>query len=497
MRRRLVLAVCAVAVAAAACGGGAEDSGPGVARAPDRLPEGRKPVILEPGPVAIESAQVRDAALDQTVSLGVDTVRMVVFWRETVPGERPVGFDPADPLEPGYDFAKYDGFARAAAERNLKLLVTISGPGPRWASGGAKGVRDPDVGEFGEFATAVATRYGGEFDPDGPGGDDRLPGADMWSVWNEPNLSIFLQPQLRDGAPYSPVLYRELYLAAQDAVTLADPGTPLLVGETAPTGSTDSVDPIPFAEGVLCLSPEARASPACDSGRIAAAGWATHPYGVSGQAPFDPPPSEDFVTIDSLGGLERVLDEGARAGQLKPELPVFITEYGIQSLPDPLLGVPVTAQAAYLSIAELFAYADNRSRSFAQYLLFDDPADRVPGTEYGGFESGLRFDDGAPKPALDAFRLPLVVRRDGDRVQIWGLVRPAREATEVELRVLDGGREHALETVETDGAGIYELESAYRSGRLWKVRWTDAAGTRFEGALTRAYEFEDPARGSG
>jgi hypothetical protein len=171
---------------------------------------------------------------------------------------------------------------------------------------------------------------------------------------------------------------------------------------------------------------------------------------------------------------------------------VFITEYGIQSRPDPLLGVPVTTQAAYLSIAELFAYADERNRSFAQYLLFDDPPGRVPGAEYGGFESGLRFADGSPKPALDAFRLPLVVRRDGDEVDIWGLVRPAPRATEVELRVVDGGREHALKTVETDEAGIFELESDYRPGRLWKVRWTDPDGHRFEGALTPAYEFDDP-----
>jgi hypothetical protein len=497
VRRAAAIAALALAVLVGGCGSG-DDGGEadaGTERAPD-LPEGRKPVIFEPGPVALESPPVRDAALDELVELGADTARLVVFWRETVPPERPAGFDPSDPLDPAYDFAKYDAFVRGAAERGLDLLVTVSGPGPDWATGGAEGVRDPDAGEFGEFVTAAATRYGGELDPDGDGGEEPLPGADMWSVWNEPNLSIFLQPQLRDGAAYSPVLYRELYLAAQDAIQRADPGTPILAGETAPTGSTDSVDPIPFAQGVLCLSPEARDAEACGSGRIEAAGWATHPYGVTGQAPFDPPPSEDFVTVDSLERLEGVLDAGAAEGQVKPDLPVYITEYGIQSKPDPFLGVPVTTQAAYLSIAELFAYADERNRSFAQYLLYDDPPDRAPGQEYGGFESGLRFADGSPKPALDAFRLPLVVRREGDRVHIWGLVRPARDASDVEIRVADGGRERMLATVETDQAGIFELESDYRDGRLWHVRWTDPEGRRFQGPPTRSYEFADPRGGS-
>ena len=483
----LGLLAAALLAAAAGCGGGGE---PGEAPTALALPDGRKPLIFEPGPVALEDPALLDRTLDEVAELGATEVRMVVLWSTVVPLQRPAGFDPSDPGDGHYDFSRYDRFIRAADARGLKTLVTISGPGPGWASDTGDGLVNPRPADFGDFAAAVAGRYDGRFDPGE--GEGALPAAEMWSVWNEPNLSIFLEPQLLDGVPYSPLLYRRLYLAAQESIEEADPDAPILIGETAPTGGFDSVDPIPFARAVLCLDPAARAAPACDSGEIHADGWALHPYGSIGQAPFDPPTSEDFVTVDSLGGIEEVLDEAADAGTAPADLPVYVTEYGVQSKPDPLIGVPLETQAAYLSIAEQFAYADPRVRSFAQYLMRDDPPDRAPGALYGGFESGLRFYDGPRKPAYDAFRLPLVVRRAGDRVFLWGLVRPATGATEVGIRVADGGREAPLERVRTDAAGVFELETAYRDGRLWQVTWRSPSGQTFAGPWTQSYAFADP-----
>jgi hypothetical protein len=483
--RALALGAAVVALCAAAgCGDDEEATRPEKAAA---LPEERKPVFFEPGPVTIEDPPLVDRTLDDLVGLGITAVRVVVFWNTVVPEERPAAFEAADPEDPAYDFSLYDGFVRAADERGLEILVTISGPGPGWTSDSGDGLVNPRPEDFGEFAEAVATRYGGSFNP----GGGALPAADYWSVWNEPNLGIFLQPQLVDGVPYSPLLYRKLYLAAQESIEEAVPGAPILIGETAPTGGFDSVDPIPFARAVLCLD-EAAVAPACESGEIRAAGWAVHPYGTAGQAPFEAPPSEDFVTVDSLAGIGEVLDEAADAGTAPEELPLYISEYGVQREPDPLIGVPLETQAAYLSIAEQFAYAEPRVESFAQYLMRDDPPDRAPGQLYGGFESGLRFYDGPPKPSYDAFRLPLAVRREGASVHLWGLVRPAREATDVEIRVADGGREKSLRSVTTDEAGIFELESEYRDGRLWQVRWTGPDGETFEGPWTRSYTYEDP-----
>ena len=490
-RALTILGAAAFATLLGGCGGGDHGS---PAEAPRALPEGRKLVIFEPGPIYL-SGPLREETLDQIVELGVNAVRVTIYWNDVAPAAEPARWDPADPAELRYDFAAYDDFMRAAAARNLQVLMTVAGPAPLWGTHDGSNELSPDPDQFGAFARAVAGRYRGGFDPDGEGGDADLPAVAIWSVWNEPNISLFLQPQLADGVPYSPILYRRLYLAAQEAIASADAGAPILIGETAPTRGADGVDPIPFARGVLCLDPDARVDPACQDGGIDAAGWATHPYGTGGTPPFEDPPGPGFVTFPSLANLESVLDAAAAAGQVEGGLPVYVTEYGVQSRPDPI-GVPLQTQADYLSISERLAYADPRIASYAQYLLRDDPRDRVPGQDFGGFESGLRFEDGGPKPSFDSFRLPLVVRREGDRVHLWGLVRPATEATEVEIRVVDGGRERTLETVETDDAGIFELESDYRDGRLWQVAWTDPDGREFTGALTRSYSFEDPHGGA-
>jgi hypothetical protein len=139
--------------------------------------------------------------------------------------------------------------------------------------------------------------------------------------------------------------------------------------------------------------------------KLPADGYAHHPY-TTRSGPFLLSPRRDDVTIGSLGRLTRALDRAARAGAVRRRMPLYLTEFGIQSRPDPDYGVSQTRQAEYRAIAERIARYNPHVRGFSQYLMRDD----VPGAgadRYGGFESGPRV--ARPSQA----RLPGVPAADG------------------------------------------------------------------------------------
>ena len=121
---------------------------------------------------------------------------------------------------------------------------------------------------------------------------------------------------------------------------------------------------------------------------------------------------------------------------LPRHLPIWLTEFGIQSKPDPYYGVSFATQNAYRAISERIAWGNRRVVAFSQYLLRDDlPLKGVPrASRYAGFESGLRTAAGKDKPALAGFRLPVAAKRRGSRVSLWGLVRPATTRTRAVVR---------------------------------------------------------------
>jgi hypothetical protein len=172
------------------------------------------------------------------------------------------------------------------------------------------------------------------------------------------------------------------------------------------------------------------------------------------------------VTIGSLTRLNRALDRAASAGAVRRGLPIWLTEFGVQSSPDRIAGVSLAKQVEFRSIAERMAYGNSRVRAFSQYLLTDDdPIEGVSARQrYGNFETGLKFSTGLAKPALEGFRLPLAALRSGSRVSLWGLVRPAGRVTTAELLVQDRGSRtfKRLRTVRTNSRGYFTLRTPYR-----------------------------------
>jgi hypothetical protein len=417
----------------------------------------------------------REGAFNDIASFGVHSLRVVLYWHDVAPATssrvKP-NFDATDPA--AYDWSRYDPVLDEAKARGWSVLLTLSGPVPRWATNGARDtVTRPSPNEFRMFAIAAARHFGDK--------------VTTWSIWNEPNHPDFLRPQYSRGhKPLSPKLYRSLYFAALRGFAAAGATQPVLVGETAPRGTGKDVAPLTFLRGVLCLNSRYQAAGSCRL--LPAAGYAHHAY-TTRKGPFFKPPGPNDVTIGVLSRLTHALDRAARAGRISKHLPIWLTEFGIQSKPDPLLGVSLARQAEYQAISERIAYNNPRVVTFSQYLLRDDlPRSGPRLARYGGFESGLMTSSGKPKPSLSSFRLPLAAKRHGSRASLWGLIRPAGGVTRADVLVADPKQPfHKLRTITTNASGYWTLETSYRAGRRFRVEWTAADGTVFRGPPIRAY----------
>jgi hypothetical protein len=457
--------------------------------------------ILDPTPSLLngENAARRADTLDRLQALGVDTVRIQVQWRFLAPtpgsSMKPLAFDGSDSGDyPGHAFDVLDSVVRGVEARGMDALLTPTGPIPDWASSTREGALfNPNPTEFERFVQALGERYDGTCVPpkcEGGADGEALPRVDQWAVWNEPNLKTFLRPQRNlYGRTISGFIYRRLFLAAQRG--LADTGhrsDTLLIGETAPSRGSASTAPLKFLRQVFCLDSGYEPLGACQP--IEADGWSHHPYN-----PHIPPweiPKQKHRSIISIGSINRVVKAlrlAGRAGATSRRLPVYVTEYGIESYPQGGFGVSPQRQAEFLGIAEYILYRNPWIRSFAQYLLDDD---RKP-SRLLSFQTGLRFASGFPKPAYEAFPVTLVARRarDGD-VELWGHVRPGVGPFEVEIRYRDDsvGVGQLLDFVRTDHDGYFRVKAAYRQGREWQATCQLPNGAVPEGPFIRSYRFD-------
>jgi hypothetical protein len=412
----------------------------------------------------------RDAALKEIDSFGVHSIRVIVTWHDVAPdadkAQRPK-FEPTDP--DAYDWGQLVPLVAAIKARGWSVLMTISGPVPVWATADKLDDKTrPSASAFGAFVTAVGRKFG-----DAVG---------TWAIWNEPNQPQFLRPQYGDGGrALSPGIYRNLYRAGVRGLKKAGQGDDtILLGETSPRGNSNVVAPLRFLRGLLCLDSRYKKRPKC--GALDADGYAHHAYTTRQGPYFKPhgPIGRDDVTIGVLSRLTKALSRARRAHALTKRLPVYLTEFGIQSVPDRQQGVSLTKQVQYRAISERIAWTNPNVAAFSQYLLTDSEPGTGPDGKptYGGFESGLRFSTGKAKPSLRAFRLPLAVKRIGSKVSIWGLVRPARGSVVATITYADGKRAFKkLRTVKTDSRGYFTVTSTWRKNRRWNLTWENQSGS--------------------
>ena len=327
--------------------------------------------------------------------LGVDVVRLTLRW-DTVAQKEPD--DARDPADPAYDWELYDPLLQRLRAAHIAVLVSLWGT-PEWANGGQKPNYAPDdAGSLASFAYAASTRY---------------PWITRWTIWNEPNVRVFLIPN-------SPSLYvTRLLNPAYRALKSASPRNVVAGGVTSPRKTPTGVSPIAWIRGM-------RAAHALLDA------YAQNPYPVR---PGETPTSGGCwrCTEITMATLPKLISEVKRSFGSRTR--IWLTEYGYNSKPpSKWLGVSNALQARYVAEAALRAYLAERVDLLIHFLVRDEPnATR--------WTSGFLTSRGKAKPSFVAYALPLAqVSRHGTRTAVWGQVRPRTGRQPYRLQQLRGGR---------------------------------------------------------
>jgi hypothetical protein len=424
------------------------------------------------------------AAIKEMKDLGVDVLRTnVLFYRvynDYTDRTKPAGFSASDPNSPQYNWFYTDRIVSLAKASGIKLLFTVSGPGPHWASEQPSRCRGrklcsyrPDPKVFGQFVEAVAKRYRGQ--------------VDWYSLYNEPNINTWVTPQFtRTSAgrvETAGVIYRKLWQAGYKAIAKQDPARRgrVLFGEVAAIS-----EPLPKLYAALCLDAngkpfKGRLKKLNDCGRVSKlniGGWAIHPYNQGG---FGPPnrktTSKTALPQQYIPRLHRLMAKAAARGRVPGGKGIYVTEFGYQTNPpDRISTITPKRHAQYINETDRLFYGDSRIKTVGQYQLVDV-------NDVAQYNSGLRFAGGTKKKkaSYDAYRLPIVVtKKSSSLVEVYGQVRPARQArlatvfSAPELQFAPpGGGFATIKRPGLNSVGIFRTNirrGGAAKGR-WRIKW--------------------------
>jgi len=361
--------------------------------------------------------------------LGVDLVRLTLRW-DAVAQSRPA--DPRDPADPAYNWEPYDQLLERLQTAHIAVLISLWGT-PAWANGEQNPNYLPDEdGALASFAYAASKRY---------------PWITRWTIWNEPNVRVFLIPN-------SPRLYvTRLLNPAYRALKLANPRNLVAGGVTSPRKTPSGVSPIAWIDGM-------------HGAHALLDAYAQNPYPVRrGETPTSGGCWR--CTEVTMATLPKLIAEVKRNFGTRTR--IWLTEYGYNSKPpSKWLGVSNSLQARYVGEAALRAYLAPRVDLLIHFLVRDEPNARK-------WTSGFFTSSGKVKPSFGAYALTFTqVSRRGKRTTVWGQVRPRSGQQPYRIQILHGRRWVSAGTTKltTRGGFLRRVVVAERASRLrvWSPR---------------------------
>lgn len=440
-------------------------------------------VGMEDEGLILSNQHLAPAAVEAWKNFGVDVVRIHARWWEIAPdgssASKPSGFDAGNHLDPKYDWAKLDAAIHMVRVHNIRVMLTLTGPGPLWSSSepAKRNPRyKPDPKAFADFAKAAATRYKAD--------------VDRYLIWNEPNQKGWLQPQWEKISgkyqPVSPHIYRSLVRAAQPVVKAADPGAEVVIGELAPVGNKPiSVDtpmrPLAFLRSLGCVDDRYKTvkSGRCKGFKAAKGdtlGYHPHPQKY---APDRVNPDQDAAQFGDLKRLFTTIDKLRARKRISISKTIHLTEFGYEtSPPDPSSGISTSLQTKYLQQASYIAWATKRVRGLSFYQWDDERVQNLgSGTKrYSGWQTGLRFNDGRPKPVLSIMASPFVIDQKAGAKSglLWGQVRAeAQPQVKIEVRAKGSSEFKAVTTRNANAVdGTFSYRTTLQAGASYRYTWT-------------------------
>ena len=396
-------------------------------------------------------------ALQRVKQSGARMVQIQVPWSSVAPQKKPANWSPEDPADPNYDWAATDTRVIGAVGAGLTPVILIDG-GPVWAQGcaappfAAVPLCDPDPEALGHFATAAARRYSGQF--------SGLPRVRFWQGLNEPNLSLFFNPQFKGGKPVSANLYRALINSFYSGVKSVSASNLVIAAGLGPIAVPRfTIGPKQFTRELLCMKGGRDPKPTRKKCTASFDIFDIHPYTTGG--PLHEGRSND-VQLGDLEELQDLLRAADRAGRIEGKFgpgSTWITEFSWDSKPPDPGGLRMKILTRWTAMAMYRAWSAGISRFF-WYSLRDSASGAGSSAFTHTIQSGLYFrgetlEKDRPKAVLAAFRFPFVaIPGDGGMISFWGRT-PTSQAGRVLVEGKRGGGWKKVVGANAAGSGVF------------------------------------------
>ncbi len=397
------------------------------------------------------------AAFEQVRDTGATFAQTPLRWARVAPQQPPAAWDSSNPMDPNYDWEEVDLWVIRAVQAGLEPVLQVRGA-PLWAQRCA-GPREtdapcnPDPATLAAFTTAAVRRYSGQY----PG----LPRVRYWQGLDEPNLSLFFNPQFDGNKPVSPLLYRTLINSFYAAVKAVDPSDLVIAGGLGPIAVPKyTIGPMRFTRLLLCMEGHNHPHPTggdCEGG-VHFDIFDIHPYTTGG------PTHEGGVNDVELGDLPKLqtlLAAADRAGRIKgafKHTPLWIGELSWDSKPPDPGGLPMKIETRWTAEALYRSWKAGVDHFFWYSLRDPEPEPRLPFSQTD--QSGLYFRgptvaQDQPKKFLYAFRFPFVAYPRRNSLSFWGRT-PNSRGGRVAIQLLRGGHWRRALVTRASKAGIFQ-----------------------------------------